>query len=45
MHRTCFGFFEFTVLGIPLVLGAMAIVVLLGDRLLPDRRRNRCPRT
>src|SRR6187200_1332535 len=28
-----FGYFEFTVLGVPLVLGAMLIAVLFGDRL------------
>jgi di/tricarboxylate transporter len=32
-----FGFFEFTLVGIPLVVGSIAIVVLLGDRLLPVR--------
>jgi di/tricarboxylate transporter len=32
-----FGFFEFALVGIPLVAGTIAIVVLLGDRLLPDR--------
>ena len=32
-----FGYFEFTVAGVPLVLGAMVIVVLFGDRLLPHR--------
>ena len=33
-----FGYFEFTVLGVPLVLGAMLIAVLFGDRLLPVRK-------
>ncbi len=32
-----FGFFEFAIVGIPLLLGAIAIVVLFGERLLPDR--------
>lgn len=32
-----FGFFEFTLVGIPLVAGTVAIIVLLGDRLLPER--------
>jgi di/tricarboxylate transporter len=32
-----FGFFEFALVGIPLVAGTIAIVVLLGERLLPDR--------
>ncbi len=33
-----FGFFSFALLGIPLLAGSIAIVVLLGERLLPDRR-------
>ena len=32
-----FGFFEFALVGVPLVAGTIAIVVLLGDRLIPDR--------
>jgi di/tricarboxylate transporter len=32
-----FGFFEFTLVGVPLLLGTMAIIVLLGERLLPER--------
>ena len=32
-----FGFFEFALVGVPLVLGTVAIVVLLGERLLPSR--------
>lgn len=32
-----FGFFEFALVGLPLILGSMAIVVLLGARLLPQR--------
>ncbi|MGL6278733.1 MAG: SLC13 family permease [Gaiella sp.] len=32
------GFFEFALVGVPLLVGTMAIVLLLGDRLLPDRR-------
>ena len=32
-----FGFFEFALVGLPLVAGTIAIVVLLGGRLLPDR--------
>lgn len=31
------GFFEFTIVGIPLLLGTMAITVLLGEKLLPHR--------
>jgi di/tricarboxylate transporter len=32
-----FGYFEFAIVGIPLLLGTMAIVVLFGQRLLPNR--------
>jgi di/tricarboxylate transporter len=32
-----FGFFEYTVVGLPLVAGTIAIVVTVGDRLLPSR--------
>ena len=32
-----FSFFEFTIVGIPLLIGVMAIVVLFGQRLLPER--------
>ena len=32
-----FGFFEFTVVGVPLLLGTIAIIVLFGERLLPQR--------
>ena len=32
-----FGFFEFALVGVPLVVGAIAIVVLFGPRLLPNR--------
>lgn len=31
------GFFEFTIIGIPLLLGTMAIIVLFGEKLLPHR--------
>jgi di/tricarboxylate transporter len=34
---TGFGFFEFTLVGLPLTAGTIAIVTLLGDRLLPLR--------
>jgi di/tricarboxylate transporter len=33
-----FGFFSFAVAGVPLVVGTTAIVVLLGERLLPERK-------
>ena len=32
-----FGFFEFALVGIPLVAGTIAVIVLLGERLLPRR--------
>ena len=36
-----FGFFEFALVGLPLLAGTVLIVLVLGPRLLPDRR----PRT
>lgn len=38
-----FGYFEFALVGIPLLLGTMAIAVLLGPRLLPDRTAKSVP--
>ncbi len=32
-----FGFAEFAIVGVPLVAGTIAVVMLFGDRLLPDR--------
>ena len=32
-----FGYFEFGLIGVPVVIGAIAIVVLFGTRLLPER--------
>jgi di/tricarboxylate transporter len=32
-----FGFFEFALVGVPLVAGTIAIVLLFGERLLPER--------
>ncbi len=32
-----FGFFEFTLVGVPLLAGTMAIIVLVGKQLLPER--------
>ncbi len=32
-----FGFFEFTIVGVPLLLGTLAIIILFGQRLLPER--------
>jgi di/tricarboxylate transporter len=33
-----FGFFEFALVGVPLLVGTLAIVVLFGERLLPERK-------
>src|SRR5690606_8278128 len=32
-----FGFFEFSMVGLPLLAGTMAIIILFGKRLLPER--------
>jgi di/tricarboxylate transporter len=39
-----FGFFEYTIIGIPLVIGTLAVVALLGARLLPHRSARSMPR-
>jgi di/tricarboxylate transporter len=38
-----FGYFEFALAGIPLVVGTVLIAVLFGQRLLPDRRGQTIP--
>ncbi len=38
-----FGFFEFTIIGVPLVAGAILIAVVLGNRLLPERTPDAIP--
>lgn len=38
-----FGFLEFALVGIPLVVGAIAIIVLLGPRMLPKRTTPTAP--
>ena len=38
-----FGFFEFTIVGVPLLAGTMVIVVLFGSRLLPERFASTLP--
>lgn len=38
-----FGFFEMTVIGVPLLAGTVAIVVLFGQRLLPVRTSREMP--
>ena len=39
-----FGFFEFALVGIPLVIGTIVITVFLGPRLLPTRTADSVPR-
>jgi len=38
-----FGFFEFALAGIPLVVGSLAIVILFGEKLLPTRHPKAIP--
>ncbi len=38
-----FGFFEFAIVGVPLLLGTVAIIVLFGERLLPHRSGEAIP--
>jgi len=38
-----FGYFEFALVGVPLVVGTIAVVVLLGERLLPHRTPRSMP--
>jgi di/tricarboxylate transporter len=38
-----FGFFTFALVGLPLVVATIAIVVVLGERLLPDRQPRAMP--
>ena len=38
-----FGFFEFTIVGVPLLIGVIAIAVLFGERLLPHRTADALP--
>jgi di/tricarboxylate transporter len=38
-----FGFFEFAIVGLPLLLGTGAIALLLGNRLLPSRTSTELP--
>ena len=38
-----FGFFEFAIVGIPLLLGGILIIVFLGPRLLPERNAPTAP--
>jgi di/tricarboxylate transporter len=39
-----FGFFEFALVGVPLLVGTIATVVLFGERLLPHRSGRAIPR-
>jgi di/tricarboxylate transporter len=38
-----FGYFEFALIGLPLVVGCVAIVVFFGERLLPNRTSKTLP--
>lgn len=38
-----FGYFEFTLVGLPLVAGTIIIILLFGERLLPDRTSRTIP--
>lgn len=38
-----FGFFEFALVGLPLLAGTMAIIILFGQRLLPERNGANMP--
>jgi di/tricarboxylate transporter len=38
-----FGYFEFGLVGVPLLLGTMAIIILFGNRLLPERSSRLIP--
>jgi di/tricarboxylate transporter len=38
-----FGYFEFALVGVPLLLGTMAIILLFGERLLPERSGRTLP--
>lgn len=38
-----FGFFEFAIVGIPLVIGTILLTVVLGGRVLPDRESDQLP--
>ena len=40
-----FGFFEFTLVGVPLLAGTIAVVVLFGRRLVPERTARVLPPT
>src|SRR5690606_18675253 len=39
-----FGFFEFALVGVPLLVGTVLIIVLLGPRVLPTRQVEGLPR-
>lgn len=39
-----FGFFEFGLVGVPLVVGTLLITMLFGNRLLPERTAHQIPR-
>ena len=39
-----FSFFEFALVGVPLLIGTMAIIILFGERLLPQSSGRECAR-
>lgn len=41
--EAAFGFFEFGLAGVPLLLAGMAVIVILGPRLIPERQPERIP--
>ena len=41
--RGGFGYFEFALAGVPLLLGGILIAILLGERLLPERENKSLP--
>jgi hypothetical protein len=45
MRAGGFGYFEFALAGIPLMIGCVAIAVLLGEKLLPSAPARRCRAT
>jgi di/tricarboxylate transporter len=40
---TAFGFFEFALAGVPLLIGAIAVTLLVGSRLVPERQPKSMP--
>jgi di/tricarboxylate transporter len=38
-----FGFFEFAIVGVPLVIGTVLLILAIGSRVLPDRESDQLP--